>query len=408
MPELTLVPVGVLLLVACLIAIISRQSGLPYSVGLVAAGLLIALLPNGPQIPLSRELIFEVFLPPLIFEAALQLEWRRFRDELPLTLVLALVGVAIAAGAVAAGMHYFAGWSWIGALLFGVLIAATDPVSVIASFREIGVEARLATVVESESLLNDGVAAVAFAVLSAVAAGASQDAGSLVPAFLWSMGGGVLVGAVITGAILTLAGRTDDHLVEITLTTIAAYGSFSVAEHFHASGVISALTAGLMVANLGSMGAISDAGREHVSSAWEYFAFLANSFVFMLIGTSAASQPLAKLGSLTAAVAIVAVLGGRLLSVYPLSALFLRSRWRIPARYQHVLVWGGLRGALALALALALPTTVPERQAIITTAFVVVAFSILVQGLTMPWLIKRLKLGRAADSEPVAAAPAAD
>jgi monovalent cation:H+ antiporter, CPA1 family len=181
-----------------------------------------------------------------------------------------------------------------------------------------------------------------------------------------------------------------------------------VAEHFHASGVISALTAGLMVANLGSMGAISDAGREHVSSAWEYFAFLANSFVFMLIGTSAASQPLAKLGSLTAAVAIVAVLGGRLLSVYPLSALFLRSRWRIPARYQHVLVWGGLRGALALALALALPTTVPERQAIITTAFVVVAFSILVQGLTMPWLIKRLNLGRAAGTEPVAAAPAAD
>jgi monovalent cation:H+ antiporter, CPA1 family len=408
MPVITLVPVGVLLLVACLIAIISRQSGLPYSVGLVAAGLLIALLPNGPQIPLSRELIFEVFLPPLIFEAALQLEWRRFRDELPLTLVLALVGVAIAAVAVAAGMHYFAGWSWIGALLFGVLIAATDPVSVIASFREIGVEPRLATVVESESLLNDGVAAVAFAVLSAVAAGASQDAGSLVPAFLWSMSGGVLVGAVITGAILTLAGRTDDHLVEITLTTIAAYGSFSVAEHFHASGVISALTAGLMVANLGSMGAISDAGREHVSSAWEYFAFLANSFVFMLIGTSAASQPLAKLGSLTAAVAIVAVLGGRLLSVYPLSALFLRSRWRIPARYQHVLVWGGLRGALALALALALPTTVPERQAIITTAFVVVAFSILVQGLTMPWLIKRLNLGRAAESEPVAAAPAAD
>jgi CPA1 family monovalent cation:H+ antiporter len=408
MPELTLIPVGVLLLVACLIAIVSRQSGLPYSVGLVAAGLLIAVLPNGPQIPLSRELIFDVFLPPLIFEAALQLEWRRFRSELPLTLVLALVGVTIAAGAVAAGMHFFAGWSWIGALLFGVLIAATDPVSVIASFREIGVERRLAMVVESESLLNDGVAAVAFAVLSAVAAGASQDAGSLVPAFLWSMGGGVLIGAVITGAILTLAGRTDDHLVEITLTTIAAYGSFTAAEHFHASGVISALTAGILVANLGCMGSISDAGREHVNSAWEYFAFLANSFVFMLIGMSTANQPLAKLGSLTPAVAIVAVLAGRVLSVYPLSALFLRSRWRIPTRYQHVLFWGGLRGALALALALALPATVPERQAIITTAFVVVAFSILVQGLTMPWLIRRLNLGRRDEPGPVAAPVTAD
>src|SRR2546429_5758509 len=115
MPELTLIPVGVLLLIACLIAIVSRQSGLPYSVGLVAAGLLVALLPNGPQIQLSRDLIFDIFLPPLIFEAALQLEWRRFRDELPLTLVLALVGVAIAAAAVAGGIPRIAGRNLIGA-----------------------------------------------------------------------------------------------------------------------------------------------------------------------------------------------------------------------------------------------------------------------------------------------------
>ena len=408
MPELTLVPVGVLLLVACLIAIVSRQSGFPYSVGLVAAGLLIALLPNGPRLGLSRDLIFDVFLPPLIFEAALQLEWRRFRDELPLTLVLAMVGVALAAGVVAAGMHVFAGWSWLGALLFGVLIAATDPVSVIASFRQIGVEPRVAMIVESESLLNDGVAAVAFDVLSAVAAGASQSAASLVPAFLWTMGGGVLIGAIITGALLTLAGRTDDHLIEIALTTIAAYASFGVAERFHASGVISALTAGLMVANVGSMGAISDKGREHVISAWEYFAFLANSFVFMLIGMSTANQPLAALGSATAAIAIVLVLAGRGLSVYPLAALFRASRWRLPVTYQHTLFWGGLRGALALALALAVPATVAERQAIITTAFVLVAFSILVQGLTMPWLIKRLGLGRKPPEEAVAAPATAD
>ena len=404
MSEISLIPVGLLLLVACVIAMVSRRSGLPYSVGLVAAGLLIALLPDSAQIPLSRELIFQVFLPPLIFEAALQLQWRRFRAELPLTLVLALVGVALAAAVVGAGMHYLAQWSWIGALLFGVLIAATDPVSVIASFREIRVEPRLSMVVESESLLNDGVAAVAFAVLSGVAAGASHSAAMLVPEFLWTMGGGVLIGAAVTAAILALAGRTDDHLVEITLTTIAAWGSFGIAEHFRASGVISALTAGLMVANLGSMGAISDQGREHVQSAWDFFAFLANSFVFMLIGMNTANQPLRELGSITAAAAIGLVLLGRLISVYPLSALFAGSRWKVPGPYQHVLFWGGLRGALALALALAVPPTVVERQAIITTAFVVVAFSILVQGLTMPWLIRRLNLGRNDAEEPVAAA----
>jgi monovalent cation:H+ antiporter, CPA1 family len=403
MSEAALAPIGVLLLVACLIAMLCRRIGLPYIVGLVVAGFLIALLPNGPDLPLSRSLIFNIFLPPLVFEAALQLEWRRFKGELPLTLTFALVGVGMAAFVVAAGMHWIIGWSWIGAALFGVLIAATDPVSVIAAFREMKAEERLSMVVESESLLNDGVAAVGFAILSAIAAGASQGAGSVAPAFLWAMGGGVLVGLAISGLALVIAGRTDDHLVEITLTTIAAYSSFLLAEHFHASGVIAALTAGLMVGNIGSMGAISDAGRPYVLSFWEYAAFLANSLVFILIGMNAENQPLRDLGSFAAAIAIVLVLVGRMVAIYPLAALFGRSRWRLSAAYQHTLFWGGLRGALALALALAVPATVPERNAIIVTAFVVVAFSILVQGLTMPWLIKRYGLSTGEPEEAVAA-----
>ena len=132
----------------CLIAILSRKLGMPYITGLVVAGIAIAFLPNAPQLPLSRELIFGVFLPPLIFEAALQLEWKDFRRELPVTLTLSLAGVAIAAAAVALGLHFWMGWSLIGAALFGVLIAATDPVSVIAAFREIGAQKRLAMVVE--------------------------------------------------------------------------------------------------------------------------------------------------------------------------------------------------------------------------------------------------------------------
>ena len=129
MDGVALAPIGVLLLAACLIAMISRRLGLPYIVGLVVAGFLIALLPNSPGVPLSRDLIFNILLPPLVFEAALQLEWKRFREELPLTLTLAFLGVAIAAAVVACGLHAIAGWSWIGAALFGMLIAATDPVS---------------------------------------------------------------------------------------------------------------------------------------------------------------------------------------------------------------------------------------------------------------------------------------
>ncbi|HEY1142974.1 MAG TPA: sodium:proton antiporter [Sphingomicrobium sp.] len=402
MSGIPLAPIGTLLLVACLIAMLSRRLGLPYIVGLVVAGFLIALLPSSPDVPLSRDLIFNVLLPPLVFEAALQLDWRRFRQELPLTSVLAFAGVAIAAVVVAGGMHWIVGWSWIGAALFGVLIAATDPVSVIASFREMGAAPRVSMVVESESLLNDGVAAVGFAVLSAIAAGASPGAAEVVPAFLWSLGGGVLFGVVVSMAILLIVGRTDDPLVEITLTTLAAWGSFLLAERFHASGIISALSAGLMIGGFGTR-FLSDAGKDRVHSAWEYFAFLANSLVFILIGMNVANQPLMELGSAAAIVAILLVLAGRGLSIYPLAAAFSRSRWRLPASYQHTLFWGGLRGALALALALAIPATVPERNAIIVTAFVTVAFSILVQGLTMPMLIRRLRLAKTPNEQPVAA-----
>ena len=402
MTGLSLGPLGLLLLVACLIAMVTRKLGLPYIVGLVVAGFLIALLPNAPLLPLSRDLIFNVLLPPLVFEAALQLDWKRFRHELPLTLTLAFLGVGIATAVVAGGMHYLAGWSWIGAALFGVLIAATDPVSVIAAFREMGCTPRVSMVVESESLLNDGVAAVGFAVLSAIAVGASPSAASIVPAFAWTLAGGLLIGLLVSGAILLIVGRTDDPLVEITLTAIAAYGSFLIAEEFHASGIISALTAGLLAGSFGTR-FLSRGGRERVGHAWEFFAFLANSIVFILIGMNVADQPLRALGSTAAMVAILLVLAGRCISIYPLAALFARSRWRLPASFQHTLFWGGLRGALALALALAVPTTVPERDAIILTAFVVVAFSILVQGLTMPWLIRRFGLGRKAPVEAVAA-----
>ena len=407
MEGVSLAPLGVLLLVACLIAMLTRRLGLPYIVGLVAAGFLIALLPESPNLPLSRELIFNVLLPPLVFEAALQLDWRRFRDELPLTLTLAFAGVAVATLVVAAGMHWLVGWSWIGAALFGALIAATDPVSVIAAFREMDCLPRVSMVVEAESLLNDGVAAVAFAVLSAVAVGASPSAANIAPAFLWTLGGGIVIGVAVSAAILLIVGRTDDPLVEITLTTIAAYASFLIAERFHASGIISALAAGLMTGSIGPARVFSTHGRDRVRWAWEFFAFLANSIVFILIGMNVASQPIHRLGSAAAVAAILLVLAGRALSIYPLSALFIASRWRLRPAFQHTLFWGGLRGALALALALAVPVQVPERNAIILTAFVVVAFSILVQGLTMPWLINRLKLARR-PAQPAVAAPAAE
>lgn len=393
MPEFSIFTLGLILLTASLVAIVSRRLKLPYSVGLVIAGIVLALIPSAPELPLTRDLIFNIFLPPLVFEAALQLKWEAFHRDLPLTVGLAFVGVVIAAAFVAAGMHFATGWSWIGASLFGVLIAATDPVSVIAAFREMKVVRRLSMVVESESLLNDGAAAVGFTLLATIAAGGAMTPMAIFGSLLWTIAGGVLSGVVVAGALLVIAWRTEDHLVEITLTTIAAYGSFLMAEHFHMSGVLASLTAGLLVGNVGWMHAISQTGRSHVLAFWDYAAFLANSVVFILIGSHEAHLPINIVtGAALAAVALVLV--GRALAVYPLCALLMRTRVSIDYPYQHVLVWGGLRGALALALALALPEDVPERQEIIVVSFAVVAFSIFVQGLTMPWLIRRLGLRR--------------
>ena len=390
-PGFSIYGLGLILLTASLVAIVSRRLRIPYSAGLVVAGITLALLPNAVDLPLTRDLIFNIFLPPLIFEAALHLEWTAFRRDLPLTAALAFPGVVVAAAIVACGMHVLAGWSWMGAALFGVLIAATDPVSVIASFREMKVEQRLSGLVETESLLNDGAAAVGFALIAAIAAGGSVTPGAIAASLAWTVAGGVLAGLAVAGAVLALAWGTRDHLVEITLTTIAAYGSFLLAEHFHMSGVLASLAAGLLVGNFGMMRSITAGSRGYVLAFWDYAAFLANSVVFILIGGHEAHQHLGFVADASAA-AIVLVLAGRAVAVYPLCAVFAGSKLRIDRRYQHVLVWGGLRGALALALALALPATIAERGEIIAVSFAVVAFSIFVQGLTMPWLIRRLRL----------------
>lgn len=391
MTEIDLPVFGTLLLVASLVAILSRRIGLPYTAGLVVAGAALALSPIGSDLPLSREIIFNLFLPPLIFEAAMQMPWRRFRDELPLTVTLAFLGVAISAGVVAGGLHWLFGWSWLGAAFFGVLIAATDPVSVIAAFKEMKAEPRLAMVVESESLLNDGVAAVGFAILLGLAGGTALSFEAALVSFGWTVVGGIGSGAVVACALLAIAGRTEDHLVEVTLTTIIAWGGFLVAEHLGASGVFAALAAGIIVGNQGWRRAISQSGRPHVLNFWEFAAFLANSLLFLLIGSHEAHQPIA-LFSGALAVVIPLTLLGRALAVYPLTLAFRATRLRLPGTYQHVLVWGGLRGAIALALALAVPASVPEQGQIVVLAFGVVAFSILAQGLSIPPILRRWRL----------------
>ena len=380
--------IEILLLIAAVVAMLARRLHVPYSVGLVFAGVALALLPFSPNIVLTKQLVFTVFLPPLIFEAAFQLRWRELKKDLPVILMLATIGVMLSAAATAVGMHYLAHWSWISAIVFGVLIAATDPVAVIAMFKDARVHGRIRLLVEGESLFNDATAAVGFTIALVFASGQSIGILGVTKTLAIMIAGSIVCGAVVAAVVLLLAGATDDHLIEITFTTVAAFGSFLLAEHFHLSGVLACLTAGLIIGNVGHL-AIAAKSRAAVEEFWEYAAFVANSLIFLLIGMRLANQDYGFV-LLPALIAIVVVIVGRALAIYPLSLLFARSSLRIEGKHQHILFWGGLRGALALALALGLPAEMPEREAIITVAFAVVTFSIFVQGISIKPLMRRL------------------
>jgi CPA1 family monovalent cation:H+ antiporter len=379
----------VLLLVAAVVAMLTRRLHLPYSVGLVAAGIVLAAVPFAPKIALTKDLLFTVLLPPLLFEAAYYINWRELRRNLPLIAVLATLGVVISAGLTAAGMHYLMHWEWISAVAFGVLIAATDPVSVISTFKDAKAHGRLLVLIEGESLFNDGTAAVGFAAVVAVATGQQVGSMQIGIRLLESIGGGILCGGIVALGALVLAGRTTDHLVEITFTTVAAYGSFLLADHFGFSGVMATITAGLVMSNSTWIDAISPRGKEAVQTFWEYAAFVANSLIFLLIGMHEAHQNLLAVW-LPAVVAIALVTLGRAAAIYPCCLLFSRSSLRVTARHQHVLFWGGLRGALALALALGLSSVIPQSEIIIAVSFAVVAFSVFVQGLTVAPMLRKM------------------
>ena len=389
MMTLPLASITVYLLIAALVAILCRRIRIPYTAGLVVAGIGMAALPMTPHIELTHDLIFSVLLPPLLFEGAYDLEWAALRRNLAPVALLATAGVCVAAAVTTAGLHWLLGWPVGPALIFGSLTAATDPVSVIAAFKEARATGRLRVLIEAESLFNDGTAAVLFAVVVSWATGQAQSAVTVGALLVQSSLGGVLCGIAVAALALLIAGRAEDHLVEIAITVVAAYGSFLLADRLGCSGVLATISAGLVLGNLNPRGAITERGRALIKDVWEFAAFLANSMVFLLIGTREAGQNFgARWG--WALVAVGLLVASRAATVYPCALLVSWTRWRVGAGHQFALFWGGLRGALALALALSLPAQTPYREPIVGMTFAVVAFSIFAQGLTMTPLLRRL------------------
>ncbi|MCT7996146.1 cation:proton antiporter [Laspinema olomoucense] len=380
----------ILLLVATFVAIFSRRFKVPYVAGLVLAGLAITEFLPG-NIGLDSSLVLNLFLPILIFEASINTDITRLRSTIVPISLLAGPGLIVSFCVTGLVVKLGLGLEWIPALLVGVILAVTDTVSVIAVFKEVSVPSRLSTIVNGESLFNDGVALVIFTLLvDAQIRGNFSFIHGLQQLFIVIMGGtliGVIVGYLSSG-LLT---RYDDGLTSILLSVAVALGTFQLGHLLEVSGVVAVVVAGLLVGNIGIKQTASASNRIALYSFWEYAGFGVNTFIFLLIGLEI--NPLTLWNILPAVLlAILAYQLGRLLSVYPLLAILRRFDRPIPIRWQHVLFVGNIKGSLSMVMALTLPATLDGRSQLITLLFGVVLLSLVGQGLSLPWLIKHLNI----------------
>ncbi len=380
----------ILLLVATFVAIFSRRFKIPYAAGLVLAGLAITEFLPG-NIGLDSSLILNLFLPILVFEAAINTDITRLRSTIVPISVLAGPGLIVSFCITGLVVKFGLGLDWIPALLVGVILAVTDTVSVIAVFKEVAVPSRLSTIVNGESMFNDGVALVIFSLLvNSQTMGSFSFMNGLQQLFIVILGGTIigLIAGYLSSGLLT---RYDDGLTSILLSVAVALGTFQLGQLLGVSGVVAVVVAGLLVGNIGIKQTASASNRIALYSFWEYAGFGVNTFIFLLIGLEI--NPLTLWNTLPAVLlAILAYQLGRLLSVYPLLAILKWFDRPIPLGWQHVLFVGNIKGSLSMVMALTLPATLEGRSQLIALLFGAVLLSLVGQGLSLPWLVKRLNI----------------
>ncbi len=415
-----------LLLISLAVALAARWARLPYTLGLVVVGIAIGFLHLLPGIALTPDLVLLIFLPPLLFEGAWNLEQRELlRNWLPIFL-LAGPGLGISIAIVGLILHFAVGLDWAVAFLLGAIISPTDPIAVLALLRQVGLSTRLRVLIEGESLFNDGVAAAVtqallLVVLSSAAAranlvsigGAASGsapslstlsgpaiAGVLSIDLLRLVGGGIGLGLVVGSVVSRLVRHVNDHLIETTITVVVAYGVYLVGDLAQVSGILAVITAGLVLGSYGRKTGMSEATQEAVDGFWEFAAYIANSLLFLLMGLEIGQHPNLE-GIVPVIWAVLSVVAGRALMIYLFIPLYnlLASRLQgktvaayiapgpIPRRWRLVLLSAGLRGALSLALALALPLPTPQRDLLIVIVYGVVLVTLLGQGFGLRFLL---------------------
>lgn len=386
-----------LLGLATVVAIVARPLRIPYTVALVIAGLIVgavASLAGVPPLVIDPDLVLIVLLPGLVFEAGYRLrvaELRRWSGALAL---LAIPGVVISALIVAAALRMATGMPIELAFVAGAMVSATDPAAVVATFKRLRVDPALGTLVDGESLLNDGTGLVLFAIaleLLVRPMGAVDAVAAFAGAIVISVGIGLATG-YIAARVVSLV---DDHLIELTVSVILAYGSYLLADEVHLSGVLATVTAAVVFGNIGPGRVLSVTGADAIDTVWEFLAYLLTAVVFLIVGL--AIPPARLLDSIVPiAWAVVGATLGRALIVYGLLggigrlAPFPGFGARLPMGWLHVTFWSGLRGAVAVAMALSLPPDVPQRDVLQAIVFGVVLFTLLVQGTTVGRLTNRV------------------
>jgi len=385
-----------LFLIASAVSVGAARLHIPYTVALVLTGLALGVLQlfHAPQ--LTRDIVFMIFLPGLVFEAAFHIEFEELWRDRITVLGLAIPGVVASIGITAAllvfasnEIPYLQDMSWALALVFGAAVAATYPIAVVSLFKELGAPRRLTLLIEGESLLNDGTSIVFFMLILGVTLGESISPDGIVVEFGRVVGGGIIIGGMTGLLVSQMLRRIDDAMVEITLTTVAAYGSFLLADQLGYSGVISTVAAGLICGNYGAQTGMSPSTRVATETFWEYIGFALNSLIFLLVGLQVHMNTLLSAWPMIVIAYLVITLT-RGIVIFTTSVLLAPTRARLPKWWSIVLIWGGLRGALSMVLALSLPVDMLLRELIMAMVFGVVLLSLLIQGLSMAPLTRHL------------------